>query len=148
MSYSISLFSISLNFNIPFSATRTCEDLIETFFKRVDKVELLLNPYYVNNGKKEILNVEIYDKNNIINKIDENKIYKMASTDIILNEDSFDDFQQKNILNIINDKLKKNLVKCSNKDLNEILYEYFKEKKIINLNNIKRYNKERIVFVK
>ena len=28
------------NFNIPFSATRTCEDLIETFFKRVDKVEL------------------------------------------------------------------------------------------------------------
>lgn len=99
-------------------------------------------------GIKEILNVEIYDKNNIINKIDENKIYKMASTDIILNEDSFDDFQQKNILNIINDKLKKNLVKCSNKELNEILYEYFKEKKIVNLNNIKRYNKERIVFVK
>jgi hypothetical protein len=99
-------------------------------------------------GIKEILNVEIYDKKNNINKIDVNKTYKMASTDIILNEESFDDFRQKNILNIINGKLKKNLVKCSNKDLNEILYEYFKEKKIINLQNIKKYTKERVVFVK
>ena len=99
-------------------------------------------------GIKEILNVEIYDKKNNINKIDVNKTYKMASTDIILNEESFDDFRQKNILNIINGKLKKNLVKCSYKDLNEILYEYFKEKKIINLQNIKKYTKERIVFVK
>lgn len=38
------------------------------------------------------------------------------------------------------------MVDCSNEDLNQILYEYFKEKKIINLNEIDK--KERIVFLK
>ena len=70
----------------------------------------------------------------------------MATNDIILSEDSFDDFRQKDILNIIRYKLNNNMVDCSNEDLNQILYEYFKEKKIINLNEIDK--KERIVFLK
>ena len=100
-----------------------------------------------NEGKKEILNVEIYDKNNKANKIDKNKNYILSSTDNIFNEDSFDDFQQKEILDIINDKLTKNLVKCSDKYLNQILYEYF-QKKIIDLSHIEHDKNERIIFVK
>ena len=99
-----------------------------------------------NEGKKEVINVEIYDKEKKLNKIDENRIYKMATNDIILSEDSFDDFSQKDILDIVRYKLNNNLVECSNKDLNQILYEYFKEKKIINLNEIDK--NERIVFLK
>ncbi len=99
-------------------------------------------------GKKEIINVEIYDKENRIQKIETNKIYKMASNDIVLCEDSFDDFRQKEILEIINNKLQKNMVKCSDKDLNIILYEYFKGKKIIDLKELTEDKKERIVFLK
>ena len=99
-------------------------------------------------GKKEIIDIEIYDNNNKINKIDKNKIYKMASNDIVLNEESFDDFKQKDIIEIINTKLKKNMIKCSDKDLNIILYEYFKEKKIIDLKAFEKYTKERIIFLK
>ena len=99
-------------------------------------------------GKKEIIKVEIYDKNNKINKIDKNKTYIMASNDIVLSEESFDDFSQKDILNIIKAKIKKNRVKCTEKETNIILYKYFKEKKIIDLKNIEKYTKERIVFIK
>ena len=99
-----------------------------------------------NEGNKEVINVEIYDKENKLNKIDKNKIYIMATNDIILSEDSFDDFSQKDILYIIKNKLANNLVKCSIKDLNQILYEYFREKKIININEADK--KERIVFLK
>ena len=98
-------------------------------------------------GKKEIINVEIYDENNIINKIVKDKIYIMASSDIVLNEESFDDFRQKDVLNIIQDKVNKNWIKCSDKDLNIILYEFFKEQNIIDLTDIEKYTKERIVFL-
>ena len=98
-------------------------------------------------GKKEIINVEIYDENNVINKIVKDKIYVMASSDIVLNEDSFDDFRQKDVLNIIQDKVNKNMIKCSEKDLNLILYEFFKEQNIIDLTDIEKYTKERIVFL-
>ena len=99
-------------------------------------------------GKKEILNVEIYDKDNKPNKIDINKNYILASTDNIFNEDSFDDFQQKDVLNIIKNKLKKNLVKCSDKYLNQILYDFFLKKQIIDLSTIANDKNERIIFVK
>ena len=99
-------------------------------------------------GKKEILNVEIYDKDNKPNKIDINKNYILASTDNIFNEDSFDDFQQKDVLNIINNKLKKNLVKCNDKYLNQILYDFFLKKQIIDLSTIANDKNERIIFVK
>ena len=99
-------------------------------------------------GKKEILNVEIYDKENKANKIDINKNYILASTDNIFNEDSFDDFQQKDVLNIINNKLKKNLVKCSDIYLNQILYDFFLKKQIIDLSTIANDKNERIIFVK
>ena len=99
-------------------------------------------------GKKEIIKVEIYDKNNKINKIDKNKTYIMVSNDIVLSEESFDDFSQKDILNIIKAKIKQNWVKCTEKETNIILYKYFKEKKIIDLKNIEKYTKERIVFIK
>ena len=99
-----------------------------------------------NEGNKEVINVEIYDKENKLNKIDKNRIYKMATNDIVLSEDSFDDFSQKDILDIVRYKLNNNLVECRNKDLNQILYEYFKEKNIINLNEVDK--KERIVILK
>ena len=97
-------------------------------------------------GKKEVVDVKIYDDNNNLNKIDINKIYTMATNDIVLSEDSFDDFRQKDVLDIIKNKLNNNLVKCSDKDMNQILYEYFLEKKIININEVDK--KERIVFLK
>ena len=123
----------------------------------IQRVQIGKNSYHPTSGlkqyikikseeKKEVINVEIYDKENKVNKIDKNRIYKMATNDIILSEDSFDDFSQKDILNIIRYKLNNNMVDCSNEDLNQILYEYFKEKKIINLNEIDK--KERIVFLK
>ena len=99
-----------------------------------------------NEGNKEVINVEIYDKENKLNKIDKNRIYKMATNDIVLSEDSFDDFSQKDILDIVRYKLNNNLVECSNKDLNQILYEYFKEKNVININEVDK--KERIVILK
>ena len=98
-------------------------------------------------GKKEIINIEIYDENNIINKIVKDKIYIMASSDIVLNEDSFDDLRCKDVLDIIKEKLNNNLVKWSAQDLNQILYKFFKEKKIIDLKDIEKYTKERIVFL-
>ena len=98
-------------------------------------------------GKKEVINIEIYE-NGMPVPINKNKIYKMASNSVVLSEESFDDFSNKEVLDIIKDKLNKNKVKCSNSELNVILFNYFHNKKIVNLSKEIDISKSRIVFVK
>ena len=98
-------------------------------------------------GKKEVVNVKIY-KNGKAVPIEKNKIYKMASNSMVLSEGSYDDFTSKEVLNIIRDKINKKKVKCSDKELNNVLLNYFHNKKIINVHKEVDITKPRIVFVK
>lgn len=98
-------------------------------------------------GKKEVINIEIYE-NGIPVPINKNKIYKMASNSVVLSEESFDDFSNKEVLDIIKDKLNKNKIKCSNSELNVVLVNYFHNKKTVNLTKEIDISKPRIVFVK
>jgi 2',3'-cyclic-nucleotide 2'-phosphodiesterase (5'-nucleotidase family) len=99
------------------------------------------------NGKNEVINIEIYENGKAV-PVDKNKIYKMASNSVVLTEESYDDFSNKEVLDIIKDKLNQNKVKCTKNKLNEILLNYFHEKRIINLTKEIDFSKPRIIFVK
>lgn len=98
-------------------------------------------------NKKEVLNVEIYE-NGIAVPIIKDKIYKMSSNSIVLSEEGFDDFTNGEILKIINDKLNKNKVECSEIELNLELLDFLHKKKIVDINKEVDISKKRIVLVK
>ncbi len=98
-------------------------------------------------NKKEVLNVEIYE-NGIAVPIIKDKIYKMSSNSIVLSEEGFDDFTNGEILKIINEKLNKNKVGCSEIELNLELLDFLHKKKIVDINKEVDISKKRIVLVK
>ena len=97
--------------------------------------------------KKEVLNVEIFIKGKAF-PIQKNKIYKMSSNSIVLSDESFDDFNKKEVLDIIKDKLNQKKVKCSKDEINLILLNYFYNKKFVDVRKDIDLTKERLVFVK
>ena len=97
-------------------------------------------------GKKEVVNVEIYENGKTV-KIIKDKIYKMSSNSIVLSEEGFEDFSNEECKNIIRDKLNKNKVKCSEEELNIILLKYFSNKKVVDLRKEVDVSKQRIIII-
>ena len=98
------------------------------------------------NGENEIINIELYQDGKAV-PVNKNKIYKMASNSVVLSEESYGDFTNKEVLDIIKNKLNQNKVKCSNNELNSILLNYFYEKKIVDVTKEIDNSKPRIIVV-
>ena len=87
-----------------------------------------------NSGKKEVIDIKIYI-NGKATKIDDSKIYKMASSLFVLSETSGEDFAKGDSFKVIHDKAINNKVKCSKKTIDQEMSEFFKGKGIIDLSN-------------
>ena len=98
-------------------------------------------------NKKEIIDVKLYDEKNNIEEIDDNKIYTLSSNNFVLSEFCEREFAEKDSIDIIKDKVKKNKVKCSKMNTYFEFMNYFKNKGIIDINKDVDMNKKRIVFV-
>ena len=85
------------------------------------------------NGKKEITNIEIY-VNGVATPIEDDKIYKMASSKFVLSENSGEDFAKGDSFKIIHDKAVNNKIICSERTIDDEMSEYFKGKGIIDIN--------------
>ena len=84
------------------------------------------------NGKKEVTDIEIYT-NDVAKPIEDDKIYKMASSKFVLSENSGEDFAKGDSFNIIHDKAVNNKIICSEKTIDEEMSEYFKGRGIIDI---------------
>ena len=85
-------------------------------------------------GNKTLTNLEILEVGKYV-PIDDNKIYKMASSKYILSDTSGEDFTKGDAFKIINKKYKEKKIKCSNITMDLDISEYFKGKGILDLSN-------------
>ena len=95
---------------------------------------------------KEVINVEIYKDGKAID-IDKNKTYKISSNNVVLSEDSKDEFAVKESLDIIQNKYKNNKIKCLENTVYIELSNYFKNKGIVDLSKEVDMTKPRIVVI-
>jgi 2',3'-cyclic-nucleotide 2'-phosphodiesterase (5'-nucleotidase family) len=98
------------------------------------------------NITKEVVNVQMYKNGNVV-EIEENKVYSLASNNLILSEESKDDFAALNSLEIIQDKFRKNKIKCSKNNVYVDVMNYFKNKKVVDLSKEVDMTKQRIVII-
>ena len=96
------------------------------------------------NGNKTLINLELYVDGKIT-KIEDNKIYKMASSKYILSETSGDDFAKGVSYEIIHSKYLENKIKCSDITIDVEIANYFRGKGTVNLSNKVDPNNPRIV---
>ena len=96
------------------------------------------------NGNKTLINLELYVDGKIT-KIEDNKIYKMASSKYILSETSGDDFAKGVSYEIIHSKYLENKIKCSDVTIDVEIANYFRGKGTVNLSNKVDPNNPRIV---
>ena len=85
-------------------------------------------------GKKEMVNIELY-VNGELKQIEDEKIYKMASSMYVLSETSGEDFAKGDSYEIIHKKAIEKKIICSTKTIDEEMAEYFKGKGTIDLSN-------------
>ena len=97
-------------------------------------------------GKKELINVEIYI-NGKPTPIDDNKIYKMSSSKFVLSENSGEDFSKGKAYEIIYNKFINHEITCSDRALYEEMSEYFKGKGVIDISKNVDLQKPRIKIV-
>ena len=83
-------------------------------------------------GKKEIVKIELY-VNGTLTEIEDNKIYKMASSMYVLSETSGEDFAKGESYEIIHKKAIDKKVTCSTKTIDEEMAQYFKGKGTVDL---------------
>ena len=98
------------------------------------------------NGNKFLLNLKLY-VNGKATTIENDKIYKMASSKYILSETSGKDFDKGDSYEIIKRKVLENKVECSNITIDIEMSEYFKGKGTIDLSNKVDPRSPRIVTV-
>ena len=91
-------------------------------------------------GNKEVVNIEIYI-NGVPTPIEDDKIYKMASSMYVLSETSGEDFAKGESYNIIHDKAINNNITCSKRTIDYEMSEYFKGKGTIDIS--KNFDKEK-----
>ena len=84
------------------------------------------------NGKKEVINIEIY-VNGVATPIEDNKIYKMASNKFVLSESSGEDFAKGESYEIIHNKAINNKIICSKRTIDDEMSEYYKGKGTIDI---------------
>ena len=92
------------------------------------------------NGNKEVIDIEIYI-DGVPTPIEDNKIYKMASSMYVLSETSGEDFAKGESYNVIRDKALNNKITCSKRTIDEEMSEYFKGKGTIDIG--KNYDNEK-----
>ena len=97
-------------------------------------------------GKKEIVNIELY-VNGELKEIEDEKIYKMASSMYVLSETSGEDFAKGDSYEIIHKKAIEKKVTCSTKTIDTEMAEYFKGKGTIDLSKKVDPKKPRIYIV-
>ena len=95
-------------------------------------------------GKKNVTDIEIYI-NDIPTKIDDSKIYKMASSMYVLSETSGEDFAKGESYQVIHNKAINNQVTCSKITIDKEMSEYFKGKGVIDIGKKFDPKKPRIV---
>ena len=83
-------------------------------------------------GKKEIVKIELY-VNGTLTEIEDNKIYKMASSMYVLSETSGEDFAKGESYEVIHKKAIEKKVTCSTKTIDEEMAQYFKGKGTVDL---------------
>jgi 2',3'-cyclic-nucleotide 2'-phosphodiesterase (5'-nucleotidase family) len=97
-------------------------------------------------GKKEIVNIELY-VNGELKQIEDEKIYKMASSMYVLSETSGEDFAKGDSYEIIHKKAIEKKITCSTKTIDTEMAEYFKGKGTIDLSKKVDPKKPRIYIV-
>ena len=97
-------------------------------------------------GKKEMVNIELY-VNGELKEIEDEKIYKMASSMYVLSETSGEDFAKGDSYEIIHKKAIEKKVTCSTKTIDTEMAEYFKGKGTIDLSKKVDPKKPRIYIV-
>ena len=97
-------------------------------------------------GKKEIVNIELY-VNGELKEIEDEKIYKMASSMYVLSETSGEDFAKGDSYEIIHKKAIEKKITCSTKTIDTEMAEYFKGKGTIDLSKKVDPKKPRIYIV-
>ena len=97
-------------------------------------------------GKKEIVSIELY-VNGELKQIEDNKIYKMASSMYVLSETSGEDFAKGESYDVIHQKAVDKKVTCSTKTIDVEMSEYFKGKGTIDLSKKVDPEKPRIYIV-
>ena len=100
------------------------------------------------NGKKEVVDVQLYNNGMNLIKINLNMTYILASTSFILSLDSGEDFQKEDVLSIIQEKYRTNKVKCEQVELGKLLVDYFSQKEEINITKEIELNFPRIIVQK
>ena len=85
-------------------------------------------------GNKNLTKLEIYFNGNYT-LVDDNKIYKMASSKYVLSETSGEDFAKGDSLKIIQRYFYQNKIECSNNTIDIEISNYFKGKGTIDLSN-------------
>ena len=98
------------------------------------------------NKKKEVINVQIYVDGKAID-IDKDKIYILSSNNLILSEESEDEFKWKDSLDIIQDKFRNNKIQCSRRLAYIDLMNYFRNIGVVDLSKDIDLAKPRIVIV-
>ena len=101
-----------------------------------------------NKGRKKVIDVKLYSNESEPVEIDKNKTYIMSSNNFILSEPSGEDFKVKEVLTIIQDKFKKNKIKCEKTELGKLLVNYFHSKNIVNITEEVNITKPRIIIKK
>ena len=97
-------------------------------------------------GNKKVINIELY-VNGEVKQIENDKIYKMASSMYVLSETSGEDFAKGESYEIIHNKAVNKMVSCSTKTIDVEMAEYFKGKGTVNLSNKVDPKKPRISIV-
>ena len=100
----------------------------------------------IKNGKKEVIDVQIYKNGKAIN-IDKNKVYSLSSNNYVLSEENEDEFHNKDFLDIIKDKKRNNKIHCSKTNAYIELMKYFRGKVVVDLSKEVDMTKSRIVFI-
>ena len=95
-------------------------------------------------GKKTVTDLELYI-NGIPTKIDDSKIYKMASSMFVLSETSGEDFAKGESYKVIHEKAINNQVTCSKITIDKEMAEYFKGKGVIDIGKKFDPKKPRII---
>ena len=96
-------------------------------------------------GKKKVIDVKLYLNGSEPVPVDKNKTYIMSSNNYILSEQCGEDFKVKEVYSIIQDKFKKNKIKCEQVDLGLLLVNYFHEREKINITEEVNMTRPRIV---
>jgi len=95
-------------------------------------------------GNKEVTNIEIYVDDEPT-PIDDNKIYKMASSMYVLSETSGEDFAKGESFKIIHEKAINKEVECSTRTIDEEIAEFFRGRGTIDLSEKVSPQRPRII---